>query len=357
MGTPSSPTGQRPPFIVPVFLPHAGCPHRCVFCNQGTLTAGADPGLDAVSFRKGVDAQLRYRTDRRQGAEIAFYGGNFLGLPPERTRVLLDLGREYVERGLVDGLRFSTRPDTIDPRRIALISEYPVTTVEIGVQSMDDRVLAAVRRGHTAADTQSAVGLLKSTPFRIGLQLMIGLPGEEEGGCLESARRTAALAPDFVRIYPTVVLGGSGLADWFRQGVYRPLELTEAVARVKEVFRVFRRSGIPVVRMGLQAQAGLEAADCLLAGPYHPAFGHMVYAALFLEAATAAVGRDGGGGGSDRLRLFVHPRSISRMRGLSNANVQGLKRQFGFAEVLVEADDATPPNMLRREGRPAVTVY
>ncbi len=355
MGPPSSPTGQRPPFIVPVFLPHAGCPHRCVFCNQGTLTAGADPRLDAVSFRQRVDAQLRYRSDRRQGAEIAFYGGNFLGLPFERIRELLELGREYVERGVVDGLRFSTRPDTIDPRRIALISAFPVTTVEIGVQSMDDRVLTAARRGHSAADTQGAVALLKSTPTRIGLQLMIGLPGEEEDGCLESAQRTAALAPDFVRIYPTVVLGGSRLADWFRQGLYRPLELTEAVTRAKEVFRVFQRRGIPVVRMGLQAQASLEAAGCILAGPYHPAFGHMVYAALFLEAATAAVGTDGGG--SDRLRLFVNPRCISRMRGLSNANVQALKRRFGFVEVLVEADDATSPNMLRIEGRPAVTVY
>ncbi len=355
MGAPISVKRRRTPFIVPVFLPHAGCPHRCVFCNQATLTAGADPQIGTACLKEGIDAYLRYRSDHRQEAEIAFYGGNFLGLRPERTHELLKIGREYVEAGRVDGLRFSTRPDTIDRRRIALLSEYPVTTVEIGVQSMDDRVLAASRRGHTAADTQAAVALLKSTPARIGIQLMVGLPGEEEGGCLESARRAAALAPDFVRIYPTVVLGGSGLADWFRRGAYRPLGLTEAVGRVKGVFRVFNRRGIPVVRMGLQDQAGLDAADGFLAGPYHPAFGHMVYAAMFRDVAAEALGTDRGG--SDRLRVYVNPRSISRMRGLNNTNVQELKRRFGFAEVLIEADDTTPPNMLRLEGRPAVTVY
>lgn len=355
MRTPAAPTAGRRPFIVPVFLPHAGCPHRCVFCNQGAITAGADPRLGAAALRQGIEAHLRYRSGRRDRAEIAFYGGNFLGLPPERARELLNLGREYVTRGQVDGLRFSTRPDTVDRRRTALFREYPVTTVEIGVQSMDDRVLAAARRGHTAADTERAVGLLKSTPARIGVQLMVGLPGEDAGGCLESARRAAALAPDFVRIYPTVVLDGSGLADWYRQGAFHPLDLPEAVARVTGVFRVFRRHGIPVVRMGLQAHAELQAADRVLAGPYHPAFGHMVYAAMFMEAAAAALGDAGGTPGDVRLR--VNPRSISRMQGLKKANLEALRHRFGLPALRVEADAAIPPDELRVADGPAVKAY
>jgi histone acetyltransferase (RNA polymerase elongator complex component) len=355
MRTPAAPTADRRPFIVPVFLPHAGCPHRCVFCNQGAITAGADPCLGAAAIRERIDAHLRFRSGRRDRAEIAFYGGNFLGLPPERARELLNIGREYVARGQVEGLRFSTRPDTVDRLTTALFREYPVTTVEIGVQSMDDRVLAAARRGHTAAATEHAVALLKSTPARVGVQLMVGLPGEEAGGCLESARRAAALAPDFVRIYPTVVLGGSRLAEWYRQGVYRPLDLTEAVGRVTEVFRVFRRLGIPVVRMGLQAQTELGATGSVLAGPYHPAFGHMVYAALFQEAAAAAL-RDAGGAPGD-VRLRVNPRSISRMQGLKNANLEALRHRFGLTALRVEADEAIPPDELRVADGPAVKVY
>ena len=352
---PSPPAGELRPFIVPVFLPHAGCPHRCIFCNQDAITAGAAPGLDAAAVKEGIEAHLRHRSDRRGGAEIAFYGGNFLGLEPDRTRELLDIGREFVESGRVDGLRFSTRPETVEARRLALLAGYPVTTVEIGAQSMDDGVLTAAGRGHTAADTRRAVALLKSTPIRIGLQLMVGLPGEEEGGCLESARRAAALAPDFVRIYPTVVLAGSRLADRFRRGAYRPLELTEAVARVKELFRVFRRRGIPVVRMGLQAQTSLEAAGVVLAGPYHPSFGHMVYAALFLEAALQAIEKTARGRAEVRLR--VNPRCLSRMQGLHRANLRQLRQRFDLPELRIETDEHLPENRLRVAGGPEVTVY
>jgi histone acetyltransferase (RNA polymerase elongator complex component) len=343
------------PFIIPIFIPHAGCPYRCVFCNQNGI-AGADAlGGSPHALKDRIEAFLRYGSRRRQPAEIAFFGGNFLGMPPGAASSLLAAARPYVEKGLVDGIRFSTRPDTVDSARLALIADYPVTTVELGAQSMDDRVLAAARRGHSAEDTLRAVERLKSRPLAVGLQMMIGLPGETAEGSLESARRLARLAPDFVRIYPTVVLAETVLCDWYRRGAYRPLTLQEAVARTKEAFRIFRRSRIGVIRMGLQATEDLDAGDRVAAGPYHPAFGHLVWAALFLEAAAAALQaaphRSGG------LRLFVHPRCVSRMRGLNNENVKALEGLFSLNRLRVEADREIPEHALRLEGEAPVDVY
>jgi histone acetyltransferase (RNA polymerase elongator complex component) len=343
------------PFIIPVFLPHAGCPHRCAFCNQHAVTGLDRDGVTVDSVRRTIGRHLPFRSRQRTCTEIAFFGGNFLGQPAGRIRDLLSVAGEYVEKGLADGIRFSTRPDTVDRQRLALIAGYPVAAVELGVQSMNEKVLSASRRGHSAADAVCAVERLRPLGCRIGLQMMVGLPAEDEADGLGSAERIAALAPDFVRIYPTVVLAGSLLERWYRQGAYRPLGLDEAVERVKGVFRVFSRSGIPVVRMGLQAGLELDAGGGLVAGPYHPAFGHLVYAALFREAAAAALGASGGVRGD--VRLHVNPRCLSRMRGLSNANVLALKQGFGLSALHVVSDVGVPANMLRISGGPAVAVY
>jgi len=242
------------PFIIPVFLPHAGCPHRCVFCDQASIT-GKNQSLPSVeSLREQVNAFIAFKSKQRKEVQIAFYGGNFLGLAEKTVKTLLKEAAAFVQAGKVDSIRFSTRPDTIDAVRLSRLKTFPVAAVELGVQSMDDGVLAHSNRGHTARDTEKAVGLLRENSYQIGLQLMLGLPGDDEARAIKSAEKAAALSPDFVRIYPTVVLKNSPLARLFQEGQYVPLSLEEAVSITKKMFIVFESHGITVIRMGLQRQ-------------------------------------------------------------------------------------------------------
>ena len=213
----TAPSTQKP-YVVPVFIPHAGCPHRCIFCDQKRTTGQREPLPTEDQIHGIISRFLGFRQNAERRTEISFYGGNFLGLPAEQVLTLLELGKRYVAAGLVHGLRFSTRPDSINSDTLALISKFPVTTVELGVQSLNNRVLKACRRGHTAQDTHRAVSLLRSESYRLGLQMMIGLPEDTPEWSLATGREIAALGPDFVRIYPTLVLEGSPLAQRFDQG-------------------------------------------------------------------------------------------------------------------------------------------
>ena len=208
------------PFIIPVFIPHAGCSFRCIFCNQHPLTCTSDALMTAENLRERIRSFLKYKGKHRSPVQVSFYGGNFLGLKEGTIRSLLGEATAFIKNGHVDSIRFSTRPDTITDQRLEILREYPVKTVEIGVQSMDDRVLEKSRRGHSAADTIRSVTLLKRYGFEIGLQMMIGLPTDTEDTAVKSARRIAELEPDFVRIYPTIVLAGSVLAKWYQRGDY-----------------------------------------------------------------------------------------------------------------------------------------
>ena len=327
------------PFIVPVFIPHAGCLHRCVFCDQIAITGGRREIPSPQELRSHIGTFLAHRAAWHGPAQIAFYGGNFLGLDPIRVRGLLRIANEFVADGRAESIRFSTRPDTIDPERLDALLEFPVTTVELGVQSMDDDVLALSARGHTTADTRRAVGLLQESGYAVGCQLMVGLPGDDRIRSCASAGRVAALQPDFVRIYPTVVLAGSLLARWYAQGVYRPLALEQGVDLVKELYLFFRRRNIAVIRMGLQAAADLVPGTTIVAGPYHPAFGHLVHAEVFRERAGEKIVTATG----DSVTLAVHPHSLSRLRGLKNANIERLTEQFHLRKLHIIPDPTLDP--------------
>ncbi|MDH3356640.1 MAG: hypothetical protein OEM06_04185, partial [Desulfobacteraceae bacterium] len=216
------------------------------------------------------------------------------------------------------------------------IKTYAVTTVEIGVQSMDDRVLATVKRGHSASDTQRAVALLKDRHYQIGLQMMVGLPEEDEASSLFTADRIGELEPDFVRIYPTIVLKNSLLARWHENGMYRPWSLERSVAHVKTLYLFFKKKNVPVIRMGLQASEDLDSGAAVLAGPYHPAFGHMVHSEIFLDIATKIMAHKSVS--HDTVTIKVHPKSISKMRGMKNSNVETLKRRFRLQTLKILPD-------------------
>ena len=326
------------PFIIPIFLPHAGCPHQCVFCNQLAITGGTQTAVNTDQIRSQIHQFLEYKNDRRKPVQISFYGGNFLGLKIDEITRLLDLATEFIGRGQVDSIRFSTRPDTITPEHLDIISKYPVETVELGVQSMDDHVLALAERGHSAADTMRAVEQLKEHQLDIGLQLMVGLPGDSEARSLTTAEKIAALQPDFVRIYPTVVVKKSKLARWYQNGSYAPLSLAQAVSRVKKLYLLFKKHDIQVIRMGLQATEDLADESTVLAGPYHPAFGHLVYSEVFFDAAQEVL--DSRKTLSDTITIAVNPRSISKMRGLNNTNIERLKSRYSLKRVAVVPDSS-----------------
>jgi len=326
------------PFIIPIFLPHAGCPHQCVFCNQVSITGVKHEAVEPDKIRIQIREFLKYRKENRKPVQIAFFGGNFLGLKLEEIKSWLNLAGEFISQGLVDGIRFSTRPDTIDAERLDIVENYPVSTVELGVQSMDDRVLALAGRGHSASDTIRAVKALKQRQLDIGLQIMVGLPGDNETLSLISAEKTAALRPDFVRLYPTIVIKNSPLARWYQNGTYAPLCLEEAVTRVKNLYQFFSRHNIKIIRMGLQASQDFEDGQTVFAGPYHPAFGHLVLSEIFYDKAVAAI--ESAGFTTGRLSILVNPRSISKLRGLNNSNINKLKARFEQDSVEVMPDSS-----------------
>jgi histone acetyltransferase (RNA polymerase elongator complex component) len=334
------PIATQKPFVVPIFIPHAGCPHRCVFCDQTRTTGRTERLPGAEELDDAIGRFLGYRKDPRRYTEISFYGGNFLGLPEDKILFLMEHAARYVAMGQADGIRFSTRPDTIDRRRLGLLERFPVTTIELGVQSMNDQVLAASRRGHTARDAGKAVALLKETTYRLGLQMMVGLPGDTFSSAMATGEAVCALEPDFVRIYPTLVLKGSALARWYRQKKYRPMALDDAVEQVKALWILFACGAIPVIRMGLQATDGLDTGADVAAGPYHPAFGELVHAALWREALDRCIKTLGLK--ARPLEVRLHPRLVSRVRGQHNENVDRLTRAFALSAIRFTPDERLP---------------
>lgn len=326
------------PFIIPVFIPHLGCPHRCVFCNQQAITGVKTDLQNDLSIKAHIEQFLTYRRPYHSKAQIAFYGGNFLGLEKKHLSRLLTLAGQFIEAETVSEIRFSTRPDTVDDESLALIDPYPIAAIELGVQSMDNGVLEASRRGHSAAQTSQAATLIKRQKIPLGLQMMVGLPGDSRATAIRTAHQMAAMEPDFVRIYPTIVLAQSPLASWYERGRYTPLSLEAAVDLVKDLYTIFKGHDITVIRMGLQADDTLAKKNWVMAGPYHPAFGHLVHQALFLDRAVACL--ETSPPASKQIRLSVHPRSVAQMRGHRNGNLDLLERRFGIVACDVVADES-----------------
>jgi histone acetyltransferase (RNA polymerase elongator complex component) len=330
------------PLVIPIFIPHAGCPHRCIFCDQIRTTGQVNPLPGPAAIAAAIEQFLSFCRPGRDRAEIAFYGGNFLGLSSESIRCLLQSADCFVQRGAAHGVRFSTRPDTIDDARLALLEDFPVTTVELGVQSMNDRVLALCRRGHTADCSRRAVAALRRYPYTLGLQMMIGLPGQSNADAIDTACEIAALQPDFVRIYPLLVLDGSPLAQWCREGRYAPLALSTAVELARDLYRYFTARSIRVIRMGLQPTAELNPTAGVLAGPFHPAFGELVLASVWLAALDTHLRTEALHGGS--VDIAVDRRNLSRLIGQRKANLKALQERFDLRHISARAEADLDPH-------------
>nr|WP_319495445.1 radical SAM protein [uncultured Desulfobacter sp.] len=340
---------MSPPLVIPFFIPHQGCPHLCIFCNQ-RLIANQTSKVQTISHETSrlddvIQTYLQFKKNRSR-VELAFFGGNFLGLETSRILGLLEAVQPWIRRGQIHGIRCSTRPDTVTPQTIDLVRPFGLDTVELGVQSMDDRVLALAERGHTSEDTRNALALLKENDLKTGIQVMIGLPGDDDAGSVLTAQMLAELKPDLARIYPLLVLHGSKLAHWYQSGRYVPLSLDQAVDQTKKMVTIFRRAGVSVARIGLQATEMMEDTRQMLAGPWHPAFGHLVLSALMFDQACdnidAAIGRWKSVGTSNEqtsIVLQVNPRSLSRLQGDRKTNLERLSRKYPETSFTIERVD------------------
>ena len=287
-----------------------------------------------------LEAFVSAATVSEPADEIAFYGGSFTALPLDEQRTLLDAAATFLERGLARGIRVSTRPDAVNTEVLSLLQRYHVTTVELGAQSMDDGVLRRCGRGHTAADTERACALLRSGGFRIGLQMMTGLPGSSDALDLMTGERLAALKPDGVRIYPTVILRDTPLYDLWRRGEYREHTVDDAVRVCARLLPLFEAAKIPVIRLGLNPSEELSGGEAT-GGAYHPALGELVKSRVLLERARSLLRSAPPHPGAD-VTLGVCKINFSQMVGQRRCNLDALRGEFRLREARVKAADVPP---------------
>ncbi|PIE62077.1 MAG: histone acetyltransferase [Desulfobacter postgatei] len=343
---------MSPPLVIPFFIPHQGCPHLCIFCNQRLIAEQKSIGHafdnEAERLSHVIHTYLKYKKKRSQ-VELAFFGGNFLGLKTSRILALLKAVQPWIRQDQIHSIRCSTRPDTVTAQTLDLARPFGLKTVEIGVQSMDDRVLALAQRGHTSEDTQKALALLKENGLKTGVQVMVGLPGDNDFGVVRTAEKLAELKPDLARIYPLLVLDGSKLAQWYRSGRYVPLSLDQAVGQTKKIVTIFKSSGVSVARIGLQATQMMDDAGQMISGPWHPAFGHLVLSALMFDQACkqidtilkgqSALKGIGTQGEKATIVLQVNPRSLSRLQGDRKMNLDRLAQTYPGLSFSIERVD------------------
>lgn len=315
-------------YIIPIFIPHYGCPHQCVFCNQRKITGMATP-VTPAEVSAIIGFHLARITEKRH-IEVAYYGGSFTALPEYKQYELLLPAYQAFKNGYIHGIRLSTRPDCITPKIVEGLAQYGVSTVELGAQALDDTILKSARRGHNSQDIKRAVKILKDAGMRCGLQLMVGLPGDNWSRLAQTACEVVKIEPDFARIYPTLVIEGTELANLYRQNRYRPLNLAEAVSRSAFLKLIFDHEGIPVIRIGLQASEELSSDSTVLAGPYHPAFGEMVEASIFRLMVTRWL--DCVQPYKQTVTIHNHIRDSSKLRGIANVNVLYWKKLYQDVE-------------------------
>lgn len=271
---------------IPIFIPHNGCPNACVFCNQRQIS-GTSKAPTEEEVREILNEWVQ-EIEGKEEVEIAFFGGSFTGLPFEEQKQYLDIATEYVNTYHLKGIRMSTRPDYINPEVMEFLSVYPISAIELGVQSMSQNVLDATKRNHTVEDVYKGVQLIQQSGINLGLQMMIGLPEDTEEEAIRTAEKLILFKPSTIRIYPTIVIAGTELQDMYKRGEYKALSLQEAVVITGKILSLFEKAKITILRVGLQANEALDG-NGYIAGPYHPAFKELVEDYIIYEAIVKVV--------------------------------------------------------------------
>lgn len=318
-------------YIIPIFVPHAGCPHSCVFCNQKEITGQAkQPNAEEV--REKITSYLRTMPSD-SAVEVAFYGGSFTAISREKQKELLTPAFKALGEGLITDIRLSTRPDYIDDDILSFLTAYGVSIIELGVQSTDQDVLKLSQRGHSKEEVIKSANLIKSWGFTLGLQMMVGLPGDNGEKSRQTAIDIIHMEPDFVRIYPALVIKNTPLAEMYQQGVYAPLSLGKAVDICRDLLLLFEASDITVIRIGLQPSDEISLEGDVIAGPFHPAFRELVESAVAREQILYLLEQIPG---EDRdITITINPADMSIVRGQKNSNINYLKEFWSVRNIKI----------------------
>jgi radical SAM enzyme (TIGR01210 family) len=324
-------------YIIPIFVPHKGCPHDCIFCNQKKITGQIDE-VTAEEVRIKIEHYLATIPKGDNYIEAAFYGGSFTAISLDYQEQLLKAAYGYLKAGSIANIRISTRPDCIDISILKNLKKYGVGIVELGVQSMDDAVLKLCNRGHSSEDVVIATRLLKEFGFSVGVQMMIGLPCDSEEKALNTAKELIALKPDIARIYPALVIKNTYMEEMYLSGEYQPLSLNAAVELSKRLLILFEGNGINVIRIGLQPTENISSGRDVVAGPFHPSIRHLVESLLYRDMAAYLLEK--AEVKQSIITLKVNPKNISEMVGYKRSNIDFVKSKFFIDKLEIFQDES-----------------
>lgn len=331
-------------YIIPIFVPHKGCPHGCIFCNQKRIT-GQVNDLSSKDIDNIIKNYLNTIDKSDANIEIAFFGGSFTAIPKEEQNLYLSVAKKYIEKGMVNSIRLSTRPDYINKEILRNLKKFGVSIVELGVQSLDDEVLRLCQRGHSEDDVINAVKLLKEERFTIGIQLMVGLPKDNEYKCLNTVKKVIELEPHIARIYPALVIKDTFMEEMFKSGVYVPLELCEAVSICKKMLIKLEDNGIKVIRIGLQPTDEMQFGKNIIAGPYHPAFRQLVESEIYkdmIEYLLNAIKTKN----KKNIEISFNSKDYSNVIGQKKANVKYLRNKYPNMEITLNIHNSLEPGCI-----------
>ncbi len=330
---------------IPIFIPHLGCPNDCVFCNQRKISGTMC--FNKTNVKADIDSFLKTVKTNNCEVQLAFFGGSFTGIDRDDMLYLLGIGKDYIDRGLISSIRLSTRPDYIDEEILDILGSHGVRSIELGIQSMSDKVLSACKRGHTAEHSRNACRMIKERGFELIGQMMTALPCSTPSDEVETARELVALGVDGTRIYPTMVFSGTELEQIYQRGDYIPPALEDLVDRTESVFSVFAENGIPIIRIGLQSSDGLGEADGIVAGSYEAAMGELVISRHYLRKINAQLEPIKDTIRDKELTVYCPKGEISKIIGHKQTNKMKILNEFNVKNIKVlEKDDIILYNML-----------
>ena len=319
---------------IPVFIPMMGCPFACIYCNQVDISGHSKPDFDKIDDE--ISKALETTDCAKQEIQIAYFGGSFTGIDRNDMIYLLEIANKYISKGLVHSIRCSTRPDFINEEIVEILKKYNVKTVELGVQSANDEVLAFCKRGHDFKTTEKAANLLVSNGIEFIGQMMVGLPKSSECDEIETAKKIVELKASGARIYPCVVLKNTKLAEITKNGEYKPLTFEESTRRCEEVFEVFVKNNVNVIRIGLQANIDLTSGNDIAYGIYDETVGEKCQSLYFkkkIERELDKINCDG-----KIVSCYVYPTKISCSTGYKKGNKLEISKKYNLKRLVFVPD-------------------
>lgn len=336
-------------YIIPIFVPHLGCPNNCTFCNQKRIS-GQTKMVTAKDVKDTIEYYLKNFKDNHKYVEVAFFGGSFTAIEKEKQEELLEAVQEYLEAKKVNSIRISTRPDCIDKDILKRMKKYYVKTIELGVQSTNNYILTKCKRGHTFEDTKKASKLIRRYGFILGHQMMVGLPESTKQDEINTAKELIKLKPKIVRVYPVLVIKDTELADEYNRGEYTPLTIGQAVERCKEIVDLFNRNKIKVIRIGLQNTEEISDPEneksSVIAGPYHPAFRQLVESGMWYDSIVNEIKKVNAK--VKKVKIKANDINVNNIIGHKRENMLKLKETYDV-DVIIEKDDKIKPGQFKLE--------